>query len=92
MAERTLTRRATRVPLIDPVTLELRQACQNCRHFDPTGMPRCAAFPDRIPLPIVSGELPHDRPVPGDHGIRFEPIDWPAEVLDRERHPERYGG
>ena len=34
-----------------------------------------AAYPVRIPLPIVSGQVDHMVPRPGDHGILFEPID-----------------
>ena len=56
--------------------------CFFCRHLDPQGLPRCAAYPLGIPLPILSGDLPHDRPLPGDHGIQFEPVDDPQAVLD----------
>ncbi len=37
-------------------------------------MTRCAAYPAGIPLPIIGGDLAHDRPLPGDHGIQFEPL------------------
>lgn len=49
-------------------------SCLVCRHFDPRGLPRCTAYPDGIPLPIIGGDLAHDRPLPGDHGIQFEPL------------------
>ncbi len=58
--------------------------CHVCRHVDPQGLPRCAAFPDGIPLPILAGDLPHDRPLPGDHGIQFAPLDRLEDGLDRE--------
>ena len=77
-----------RFVLIDPVTLGPYLGCENCRHFDALGRPRCAAFPDGIPLPILSGEVAHDRPLPGDHGIRFEPIERDEETLEQARHPE----
>jgi hypothetical protein len=37
----------------------------------------CAALPepDSIPLPIWLGEHDHQERYPGDHGIRFEPVD-----------------
>ncbi|MGH2531532.1 MAG: hypothetical protein ACRDJW_04415 [Thermomicrobiales bacterium] len=72
-----------RGPLIDPVTLGPALGCENCRHFDPQGLPRCAAFPGGIPLPILGGDVAHDRPLPGDHGIQFAPIEWPEEELER---------
>jgi hypothetical protein len=49
--------------------------CAYCRHLDPSGEPRCTAFPDGIPQPIWVGDNDHRRPYPGDHGIRFEPLD-----------------
>ena len=55
-----------------------------CRHLDPQGLPRCVAYPDGIPLPILSGDLPHDRPLPGDHGIQFAPLNRIEDALDRE--------
>jgi hypothetical protein len=38
----------------------------------------CRAFPDLIPLPILSGEVSHTVPYSGDNGIQFEPIDGVA--------------
>lgn len=32
----------------------------------------CKAFPDGIPVGIAFGAIPHDRPYPGDGGIRYE--------------------
>ena len=56
--------------------------CLFCRHLDPQGLPRCAAYSLGIPLPILAGDLPHDRPLSGDQGIQFEPVDDPEAVLD----------
>lgn len=35
---------------------------------------RCEAFPQGIPEEILSGQNNHKFPVPGDHGILFEPV------------------
>lgn len=59
---------------INPATGEPYVGCLNCRHLDWRGMTRCVAYPDGIPLPILSGDIEHDRPLPGDHGIQFEPL------------------
>jgi len=32
----------------------------------------CDAFPDGIPNDIAYGDNPHDKPVEGDGGIRYE--------------------
>lgn len=58
--------------LQDPLTGQPYKGCDICRHFDPRGWPRCAAYPDGIPLPILGGDIAHDRPLLGDHGVRFE--------------------
>ncbi len=53
--------------------------CLRCTHLDldafVQGKHRCAAFPDGIPMPIWMGENNHQKPYPGDQGIRFEPRD-----------------
>src|SRR5687768_12722376 len=69
--------------LLDPLTGLPYRGCDTCRHFDPQGLPRCAAYPDGIPLPILGGDLAHDQPLPGDHGIQYEPLSV-QELRERE--------
>ena len=47
-----------------------RPICNDCRHFR-EGV-TCAAFPERIPKAILTGEHDHHEPYPGDGGVRFE--------------------
>lgn len=69
---------------------EDRMRCTTCRHF---GGWTCAAFgPSLIPVPFSSGEFGHTMPVPGDHGIQWEPCAdaiaaWvpPEEWTDEDR-------
>ena len=46
--------------------------CIDCKHFNMTEV-NCTAFPDGIPLEIMSGENDHTDEVEGDNGIRYEP-------------------
>ena len=42
---------------------------------------RCPAFPDRVPLPIASGEFSHLEPVAGQAGSTvFTLVDEPSEA------------
>lgn len=49
-------------------------ACVTCKHKSPFG-PTCAAFPEGIPNEILDAENDHRESFPGDHGIRYEPMD-----------------
>ncbi len=48
-------------------------ACATCKHKHP-GAAACDAFPNGIPESILSGKNRHDKPYPGDGGIRYEPV------------------
>jgi hypothetical protein len=47
--------------------------CLRCVRFHDNNDDRftCEAFPDRIPDEIVLGGFNHNRPFPGDNGLRF---------------------
>lgn len=48
------------------------QGCQFCIHFQRNLT--CAAFPNGIPMAIVSGQMAHDRPLEGQQNQTvFEP-------------------
>lgn len=54
--------------------------CVFCRRFRAKTYPAsCEAYPDGIPEAILEGRVDHRKPFQGDHGIRFEPEDMPAE-------------
>jgi hypothetical protein len=61
--------------------------CSGCKHSMKAGRRatgelygRCAAFPDGIPEEILWNEVRHTKPYPGDHGIRYEPIEEEVEA------------
>ena len=58
--------------------MQFTPICLICRHMRPVSDEppafACAAFPDRIPTPILTGDHDHREPYPGDHGIRFAPL------------------
>ncbi len=47
--------------------------CFGCKYFRAAKYGICDAFPDQIPLEIWSGKVQHNKPFPGDQGIRFQP-------------------
>ncbi len=55
--------------------------CNNCKHWH--GGVVCDAFPSGIPWPIMSGDIAHFDPLPGDNGLQ-----WEREESDREAPPE----
>ena len=46
--------------------------CYTCGHFD--GTDACTAFPEDIPISILSGPEVHDKPIPGDHDIQWKKV------------------
>lgn len=53
--------------------------CTACRHYRDDAT--CDAFPDGIPVRILENDHDHRRPYPGDHGVRFDPVDAAAARL-----------
>lgn len=47
--------------------------CVDCQYFRGAKRGMCDAFPRKIPDKIWSGVFKHDKPFPGDQGIRFRP-------------------
>lgn len=63
--------------------------CVYCRRFQQGA---CAAFPQGIPVSILSNRLDHTKAVVGDRGIRFAPKSDDAEaaqarIFDRGETP-----
>ena len=53
--------------------MPLTNQCPNCKHY--LGRLNCAAFPEGIPIEILTGEYDHTKSHEGDDGIIFEPDD-----------------
>lgn len=53
---------------------ELHFQCTACQHYRPwfRGRTTCDAYPDDIPVEILSNRIDHRTPYVGDHGIRFK--------------------
>ncbi len=60
---------------------EPRCSVRLCKHFlgikffsddEDSEISHCSAFPDGIPFGIAHGDNKHDKPYPGDNGIRYE--------------------
>lgn len=50
--------------------------CKVCRHLRSIQGWTCDAFPHGIPDKILDEKHDHRTPYPGDHGIRFAPVDF----------------
>lgn len=51
--------------------MQSSSACAVCKHNYQTN-PGCTAYPKgNIPSEIVDGEVTHEKPYPGDHGVRW---------------------
>jgi len=48
--------------------------CPTCKHFEP-GESKCKAFPNGIPVEILTGGYDHTKPFHGDRGVRWEKYD-----------------
>jgi hypothetical protein len=52
--------------------LDMVKGCLTCSHLHNTYPATCDAFTGGIPLPILAGDVPHDKPIQGDNGIQYE--------------------
>lgn len=52
--------------------------CKRYRRDDPDRL-TCDAFPAGIPETIIESRLDHRKPVNGDRGLRFDPVDADGE-------------
>lgn len=55
--------------------------CAHCANF--VGDGACLAFPGGIPGPLLTGEVAHREPYPGDNGVVFQLKQQPLEAPDR---------
>jgi hypothetical protein len=48
--------------------------CNNCVHVMRSAPAiKCSAYPEGIPIEILTGKVDHHKPYKGDHGIQFSP-------------------
>ncbi len=45
--------------------------CHTCKHWNDNTL-TCKAFPNGIPIAILTNEWDHRYPIGGDHGIQYE--------------------
>jgi len=60
--------------------------CMVCQHFDPEEKEflKCKAFANGIPPQLFTGKENHDKPYPGDNGIRFVSIKGYETVISNK--------
>jgi hypothetical protein len=61
---------------VDYISLSL---CEFCKHR--LTETTCVAFPQGIPDEVLSQDVTHTLPYPGDNGIRYEQADFEIEML-----------
>lgn len=61
----------------DGIIVTRPKLCPVCRHLDRENpeMVRCHAFPNGIPVEILTNRHDHHNPHPDDMGIQFEPLE-----------------
>ncbi len=63
--------------------------CGFCKNLDKTD--RCSAFPDGIPIEIISGEIHHTLPIEGqDNDVVYDPLpeaDYTLVIQNKDRFP-----
>lgn len=52
--------------------------CVTCFH-KAVGYAICRAFPDGIPDDIAVGKIAHNKPIKGDHGYQYQPLEKYAD-------------
>jgi hypothetical protein len=66
----------------------LMPICKECTRYHGINRGRltCDAYPDGIPRDILHSIADHTKPLPGDHGLQFEPTN-PSAPGARTRNP-----
>lgn len=60
--------------------MSISYQCYTCKHYLSPNF--CDAFPEgSLPDAIFTGEVIHDHPIHGDHGVRWERIDGTGRPL-----------